>query len=154
MRTKIEAGRIATNAGVHMVIANGTRTNPLKHVVDGGPCTWFLTTSSPRAARKTFIAGTLETKGALVIDAGAVRALARGKSLLAAGVSRIEGDFARGDAVVIRGPEGGEIGRGSSGYDAEDARRIIGRSSDDILAILGAGARAEMIHRDDMALAG
>jgi len=154
MRTKIEAGRIASNAGVHMVIGNGTEANPLKRIAEGGPCTWFLTTSTPRAARKTFIAATLEPKGVLVIDTGALRALGRGKSLLAAGVKRVEGEFARGDAVLIRGPDGMDVGRGLIGYDAEDARRIVGRSTEDILSILGAGARAEMIHRDDLALVG
>ena len=153
MRTKIEAARIATGAGAHMVIANGRNANPLKRIAEHGPCTWFLTSQTPRAARKTFIAGTLEPKGVLVIDAGAVRALERGKSLLAAGVTRIEGEFARGDAVVIRGPDGYEVGRGLVGYDAEDVMRIIGRSSEEILAILGASARAEVIHRDDLAVA-
>jgi glutamate 5-kinase len=154
MRTKIEAARIATHAGVHMVIANGRYTNPLRRIAEGSPCTWFLTSQTPRAARKTFIAGTLEPKGVLVIDAGAVKALGRGKSLLAAGVKRVEGEFSRGDAVLIRDPHGAEIGRGLVGYDARDARRIIGRSTEDILSILGAGARAEVIHRDDLALAG
>jgi len=154
MRTKIEAARIATLAGVHMVIANGRRANALKRIAEGEPCTWFLTSQTPLAARKTFIAGTLEPRGALVIDQGAVTALGRGKSLLAAGVKRVEGEFARGDAVVIRDLAGAEIGRGLVGYDAKDARRIIGRSTEDISAILGAGARAEMIHRDDLALAG
>ncbi|SDR24673.1 glutamate 5-kinase [Rhizobiales bacterium GAS191] len=153
MRTKIEAARIATGAGVHMVIANGRNSNPLRRIAEHGPCTWFLTSSTPRAARKTFIAGTLEPKGVLVIDAGAARALGRGKSLLAAGVTRIEGEFARGDAVLIHGPDGHEVGRGLVGYDAEDVRRIIGRSTEDILSILGAGARAEVIHRDDLAVA-
>jgi glutamate 5-kinase len=153
MRTKIEAARIATLAGVHMVIANGRRTNPLKRIAEGAPCTWFLTSQTPRAARKTFIAGSLEPKGVLVIDQGAVKALGRGKSLLAAGVKRVEGEFARGDAVLIRDLKGAEIGRGLVGYDAKDARRIIGRSTEDILTILGVGARAEVIHRDDLALA-
>lgn len=153
MRTKIEAARIATLSGVHMVIANGRRTNPLKRISEGAPCTWFLTSQTPLAARKTFIAGTLEPKGVLTIDQGAVKALGRGKSLLAAGVKRVDGEFSRGDAVLIRDLEGAEIGRGLVGYDAKDARRIIGRSTEDILSILGVGARAEMIHRDDLALA-
>ena len=153
MRTKLEAARIASGAGMHMVIANGRHANPLKRIAERGPCTWFLTSSTPRAARKTFIAGTLEPKGVLVIDAGAVRALEGGKSLLAAGIKRIEGEFARGDAVLIRGPNGTEVGRGLVGYDAVDARRIIGHSTEEILSILGAGARAEVIHRDDLALA-
>jgi len=154
MRTKIEAARIATLAGVHMVIANGRNANPLKRIAEGAPCTWFLTSQTPRAARKTFIAGTLEPRGVLTIDQGAAKALGRGKSLLAAGVKRVEGEFTRGDAVLIRDPSGIEIGRGLVGYDARDARRIIGRSTEDILSILGAGARAEVIHRDDLALAG
>ena len=154
MRTKIEAARIATLAGVHMVIANGRRASPLRRIADGEPCTWFLTSQTPLAARKTFIAGTLEPKGVLVIDQGAVKALGRGKSLLAAGVKRVEGEFTRGDAVLIRDPAGAEIGRGLVGYDAKDARRIIGRSTEDILTILGVGARAEVIHRDDLALSG
>jgi len=86
------------------------------------------------------------------IDAGAVAALRRGKSLLPAGVIRVDGSFSRGDAVVIRGPDGVEIGRGLTAYDAEDAGRIIGKSSGDILLILGNPGRTVMIHRDDLAL--
>jgi glutamate 5-kinase len=88
----------------------------------------------------------------LAIDAGAVAALRRGKSLLPAGVVSIEGSFARGDAVVIRGPGGGEIGRGLVAYDVEDALKIRGRSSADIAGILGFSGRAEMVHRDDLAV--
>ena len=91
-----------------------------------------------------------EPRGTLFIDAGAVAALRRGNSLLPVGVARIEGEFARGDAVVIRGPDGAEIGRGLSAYDAEDAQKIKGRSSADIDAILGFSGRAEMIHRDNL----
>ncbi len=105
-------------------------------------------------ARKRWIAGSLEPKGMLTIDAGAVAALRRGSSLLPAGVRRIDGSFARGDAVVIRGPDGEEIGRGLIAYDAEDAERIRGRPSGDIVSILGFGGRAEMVHRDDLVLAG
>jgi glutamate 5-kinase len=86
----------------------------------------------------------------LVIDAGAVAALRRGKSLLPAGIVRVDGAFARGDAVIIRGPDGAEIGRGLSAYDAEDAEKIRGRSSADIASILGFSGRTEMVHRDDL----
>ena len=154
MLTKIEAGKIATSAGVHMVIASGHVANPLQAVVDGAACTWFLTPANPVTARKKWIAGSLEPRGAIVIDAGAVRALRSGKSLLPAGVTRIEGAFSRGDAVVVRGPDGAEIGRGLIAYDADDAERIRGRSSSDILLILGFSGRAEMIHRDDLVLGG
>jgi glutamate 5-kinase len=152
MRTKIEAGRIATTAGTHMVIASGHIAHPLAAIGAGGACTWFLTPANPVTARKRWIAGSLEPKGMLTIDAGAVAALRRGKSLLPAGVIRVDGSFSRGDAVVIRGPGSAEIGRGLSAYDAEDAARIMGKSSGDILLILGFAGRAEMVHRDDLVL--
>ena len=152
MRTKIEAGKIATTAGTHMVIASGHIDNPLRSIADGGPCTWFLTPANPVTARKKWIAGSLEPRGTLTVDAGAVAALRRGKSLLPAGVTRVDGTFSRGDAVVVRGPDGAEIGRGLIAYDADDAMKIRGKSSGDILLILGFAGRAEMIHRDDLVL--
>jgi glutamate 5-kinase len=152
MRTKIEAGKIATSAGTHMVIASGHIDNPLRSIADGGACTWFLTPANPVTARKKWIAGSLEPRGTLTVDAGAVAALRRGKSLLPAGVTRVDGAFSRGDAVVVRGPDGGEIGRGLIAYDADDAVKIRGKSSGDILLILGFAGRAEMIHRDDLVL--
>jgi glutamate 5-kinase len=154
MYTKIEAGKIATTAGVHMVIASGRVKHPLRAIIDGGPCTWFLTPANPVTARKKWIAGSLEPRGALTIDAGAVRALHLGKSLLPAGVIKIEGAFGRGDAVIVRGPDGAEVGRGLIAYDADDAEKIVGRSSADVLLILGYTGRTEMIHRDDLVLAG
>jgi glutamate 5-kinase len=150
MQTKIEAGKIATASGTHMVIASGRIKHPLDAIAKGARCTWFLTTGNPVTARKKWIAGSLEPKGTLSIDAGAVAALRRGNSLLPVGVVRVEGEFARGDAVVIRGPDGVEIGRGLSAFDAEDAQKIKGRSSADIDSILGFSGRAEMVHRDDL----
>jgi glutamate 5-kinase len=105
-------------------------------------------------ARKKWIAGALEPRGALTIDAGAVRALKLGRSLLPAGVIRIDGEFERGDAVVVRGPDGAEVGRGLVAYDAADAEKIKGMSSADILIVLGYTGRTEMIHRDDLAMRG
>jgi glutamate 5-kinase len=154
MLTKIEAGKIATTAGTHMVIASGHVLHPLQTVANGSACTWFLTPANPVTARKIWIAGSLEPRGALMIDAGAVRALRSGKSLLPAGVIRVEGGFGRGDAVVVRGPDGHEVGRGLVAYDAEDAEKIKGRSSADVLLILGYTGRTEMIHRDDLVLGG
>ncbi len=150
MRTKIEAAKIATTGGTHMMIASGKIDHPLAKIADGGRCTWFLTPATPVTARKRWIAGSLEPKGTLTIDAGAVSALRAGKSLLPAGVIRVDGQFARGDAVVVRGPDTREIGRGLVAYDAEDAEKIKGRSSPDVMAILGISGRAEMIHRDDL----
>jgi glutamate 5-kinase len=154
MVTKIEAGKIATTAGTHMVIASGSVHNPLKCIADGAPCTWFLTPANPVTARKKWIAGSLEPRGAVHIDAGAVRALRGGASLLPAGVVKVEGAFGRGDAVIVRGPDGAEVGRGLVAYDADDAEKIRGRSSADVLSILGFTGRTAMIHRDDLALAG
>jgi glutamate 5-kinase len=150
MQTKIEAGKIATHGGTHMVIGSGRIAHPLKAIAAGARCTWFLTPANPVTARKKWIAGSLEPKGTLTIDAGAVAALRSGKSLLPAGVIRVDGMFARGDAVVIRGPDGAEVGRGLVAYDADDALKIRGRSSVDILSILGFAGRTEMVHRDDL----
>lgn len=150
MQTKIEAAKITTGGGAHMVIAAGHIEHPLDAIAKGARSTWFLAAGNPVTARKKWIAGSLEPRGTLFIDAGAVAALRRGNSLLPVGVARIEGEFARGDAVVIRGPDGAEIGRGLSAYDAEDAQKIKGRSSGDVDAILGFSGRAEMIHRDNL----
>jgi glutamate 5-kinase len=154
MRTKIEAGRIATTAGTHMVIASGHVEHPLSAIIDGAACTWFLTPANPVTARKKWIAGSLEPRGVLIVDAGAVAALRRGSSLLPAGVVRVEGAFARGDAVIVRGPDGGEVGRGLVAYDIDDAERVRGKSTPDILTILGIGGRSVMVHRDDLVMSG
>jgi glutamate 5-kinase len=152
MQTKIEAGKIATTGGTHMVIASGRIDHPLQAIAAGAPATWFLTPVNPVTSRKKWIAGSLEPKGILTIDAGAVAALRRGNSLLPVGVIRIDGQFARGDAVIVRGPDGAEIGRGLVAYDAGDAEKVKGRPSSDIMLLLGIEGRAEMIHRDDLAL--
>jgi glutamate 5-kinase len=152
MHTKIEAGKIATTGGIHMVIASGRVEHPLRAIADKGRCTWFLTPANPITARKKWIAGSLEPKGTLTIDAGAVAALRRGNSLLPVGIVKVEGAFARGDAVIVRGPDGHEIGRGLVAYDAEDAEKIRGKSSSDVPLILGIEGRAEMVHRDDLVL--
>jgi len=154
MLTKIEAGKIANTAGIHMVIASGRVLHPLEAIGGAPGCTWFLTPANPVTARKKWIAGSLEPRGALIIDAGAVKALRGGKSLLPAGVIKVEGAFGRGDAVVVRGPDGHEVGRGLVAYDADDADKIKGRSSADVLLILGYSGRTEMIHRDDLVLGG
>ena len=152
MVTKVEAARIAMAGGTNMVIAGGKRDHPLKALGDGAAATWFLAEGDPVAARKRWIAGALEPRGAVLIDAGAVTALAAGKSLLPAGVTGLEGAFDRGDAVVVRGPDGRECARGLIAYAWRDAERIIGRRSSEIFEILGFKGRAEIIHRDDMTL--
>lgn len=152
MRTKIEAGKIATAGGTHMVITDGRVLQPIARIREGGRCTWFTTDSNPRAARKVWIAGTLEPRGAVTVDAGAARALAQGASLLPAGMTAVAGDFMRGDCIVIRDGAGGELGRGLAAYDCAHAALLVGRNSREIEGLIGFGGRAEMIHRDDMVM--
>jgi glutamate 5-kinase len=154
MQTKIEAARIATGAGTTMVIAGGHRLNPLAAISDGQRCTWFVAETKPGTARKKWISGHLETRGAIIVDEGALRALRSGKSLLPAGVTGVRGRFQRGDAIKILGPQGEEVGRGLVAFDADDAERISGRNSAEIETILGYAGRPEMVHRDDMVIAG
>ncbi len=152
MKTKVEAGRIAIAAGTDMVITTGKVLNPLSAIAGGCACTWFLAPSDPVTAKKRWLSGQLEPRGVVVVDAGAEKALLSGKSLLPAGVARVDGTFDRGDAVVIKATDGRELGRGLVAYSRADADRIIGKRSGDIAAILGFEGRAELIHRDDMAL--
>ncbi|MBM3575362.1 MAG: glutamate 5-kinase [Alphaproteobacteria bacterium] len=154
MRTKIEAAKIASTGGAHMVIADGRKEAPIERIRRGERCTWFLTPSNPVTARKKWIAGSLEPRGAAHIDAGAERALGAGGSLLPAGVTKIEGTFARGDCILIRNSSGSEIGRGLVTYDAADAAKILGHSTKEIERLLGFKGPDEIIHRDDMALSG
>jgi glutamate 5-kinase len=152
MITKIEAAKIALSAGADMIIGTGRVAHPLNAILEHGPCTLFLSGGSPVASRKRWIQGTLVPTGTLTIDAGAAQALGSGKSLLPAGVRRVEGRFARGDAVRILTEDGVEIARGLVAYDAADARRITGRRSSEIAAILGFAGRDEIVHRDDLVL--
>jgi glutamate 5-kinase len=152
MITKIEAAKIALPGGADMIIASGRLLHPLKAVAEGAPCTLFLSGASPIASRKRWIQGALVPSGKLYIDAGAAAALNSGRSLLPAGVRRVEGSFARGDAVRILAEDGAEIGLGLVAYDAADARKIAGRKSSEIAAILGFSGRDEIIHRDDLVL--
>jgi len=152
MTTKIEAGKIATLAGTAMVIAKGTENHPLKTLMDGGRHTLFHPARSRAQARKRWIMGTLSVAGTLQVDAGAARALNQGRSLLPIGVSRISGEFERGDTVAIVDPDGREIARGLAGLDSADARLVMGKRSDMVVELLGAGSRSEMIHRDNLVL--
>jgi glutamate 5-kinase len=152
MKTKIEAGKIALGAGTNMVIATGAVMNPLRAIAEGSTVTWFLASQDPVTAKKRWIAGQLEPRGVLHIDAGAEKALLSGKSLLPAGVTRVDGVFDRGDAVIIRSPDGRELGRGLIAYPKAEADKIAGKRSADIEALIGYNGGDELIHRDDMAL--
>lgn len=152
MKTKIDAGKIATAAGTSMVITSGKALNPLKRLNEGARGTWFPALATPATARKAWIGGHLEPRGEIQLDPGAVKALQDGKSLLPAGVTRVAGEFSRGDAVRMLDPEGRDIGRGLIAYDHDEAVMIAGRNSREIEAIVGYPGRAEMIHRDDLVL--
>ena len=152
MRTKLDAGKIATTAGTAMIITSGARQNPLTAIERGERFTLFHPSRTPVKGYKTWIAGQLEPAGRLTVDAGAVRALFQGKSLLPAGVKLVSGNFSRGDTVAVLSPEGREIARGLVAYDAADAVRIAGLKTAEIDAVLGYEARSAMVHRDDLAM--
>ena len=152
MVTKLAAAKIAMSAGCHMIIARGTVNHPLQTLMQGGICTRFVASGSPLSARKHWIAGSLHPAGSITVDDGAAKALRSGKSLLPAGVVAVEGEFDRGDAVLIHNLQRAIIGRGLIAYSSEDARRIQGKQSQDIESIIGFKRRDVLIHRDDMVL--
>lgn len=150
MKTKLMAARTAMAAGCDMAITEGSVMRPIRALERGAPATWFRAQGTPQQKRKAWI-GAMKPKGRLVVDAGAVRAMARGSSLLPAGVTQVTGRFGRGDPVEITGPDGAQLGLGLSRYAAQDAEAIKGLRSDAIEPVLGYPARAALIHRDDMA---
>jgi glutamate 5-kinase len=152
MRTKIDAGKIATSAGCSMIIASGKPDHPLAVIEAGGRHSWFAPSGTPVTARKTWIAGKLQPAGKIRVDEGAEKALFSGKSLLPAGVVVVEGDFYRGDTVAILSLSDQEIARGLAAYDADEARQITGKKSGEIAAILGYAGRSAMVHRDDLVM--
>ena len=152
MASKIVAARIAVGAGCHLCIAAGHHPHPLRRIESGARCTWFVPASTPVAARKQWIAGTLRPAGAVHIDAGALAALRAGKSLLPAGVSGTLGRFESGDTISVLTADGAEVARGIAAYSDSDAARIMGRRSAEIEGLLGFRGRDELIHRDDLVI--
>lgn len=151
MASKIEAARIATGAGAHLAILSGLHVCPLSHWQKEGKGTIFLAQKSKKA-RKSWLAGRLTTRGTIMVDAGAAKALGCGNSLLPAGVTHISGQFARGDVVDIIAPDGHRIARGLSEYDSADAQKIAGKRSEEIAGILGDTFRPALVHRDHMVM--
>jgi glutamate 5-kinase len=150
MTTKLQAARIATHAGCTTVLASGAIERPLHALANGGKCTVFAAERTPAAARKQWLAGILEVRGELRLDAGAVAALQGGKSLLPVGLIEVVGNFRRGDAVTLVDAAGIEIGRGLAAYSSDEAMAIRGQQSDRIESILGYRGRSVMVHRDDL----
>ncbi len=150
MKTKVMAAKTAVAAGCAMIITAGAAEHPIRRLREGARATLFLAQGDPRSARKRWIAA-MKAKGVVHVDAGAVRALEQGKSLLPAGVTRVEGQFQRGDPVTIAGPDG-TLGLGLAGYSSAEAAAIAGHQSREIAAILNYPGRVALIHRDEMAL--
>lgn len=151
MITKLMAAKMAIAGGCDMAITEGSVMRPLTALEQGANATWFMAQDDPHLARKRWI-HSMKPRGEIVVDAGAMAALGKGKSLLPAGISGVTGVFGRGDPVAILGPDGRKLGQGLSRYTAAEAIQIKGHRSDEIEAILGYPGRAALIHRDDMAL--
>ena len=154
MDTKLAAARIATEAGADMVICKGSASRPVTALLDGARYSLFHRRTSPKKARKNWIAGALDPKGQIVVDKGAQSALLKGKSLLPVGILRLSGQFDRGDLVQIINAEGIELGHGLTGYATAEAEKIKGQKSQVIETLLGYEGRAELIHADDLVLRG
>ncbi len=150
MATKLMAARLCMEAGCDMAIALGSELHPLTRMEKTGEGTWFLADKSPISARKAWIGGAIKPRGTLVLDAGAVKALDKGKSLLPAGIKAVKGSFERGDAVTLEDENGLFLGKGLTAYNARDAKAIAGKHSNEIESILGYHGQDEIIHRDDL----
>ena len=150
MKTKLEAAKICMNAGCHMAIANGKHINPLSKLLKENICTWFLPKVSTLDARKKWIISSIGSNGKIYIDNGALRALRNGKSLLSAGITKVEGAFSKGDNILIVDNDGKESARGLTSFSSEEINKIKGLKSDQIEKILGYSSKSEIVHRDDM----
>ena len=150
MKTKIEAAKICQLAGCYMAIANGNYINPIKKIIENKKCTWFLPKISKLDARKRWIIGSIAPKGEVIIDQGAVKAINNGKSLLPAGVQKINGIFEKGDHILIKDESSKERGRGISSFSSLEIEKIKGSHSSEIKNILGYSSREEIIHKDDL----
>ena len=154
MISKLQAAEIAELAGIALAIGNGTKDKPIARVIEQGIATLFLPRAARArsAARKAWLGGRLRLKGSLVVDAGAVRALGEGASLLAAGITAVEGHFQRGDAVAIKAQDGVVIAHGLCEYDAGECASLLGRQSAEHAAILGYAPRPAIVHRDQLVM--
>ena len=150
MKTKIEAAKICQLAGCYMVIANGNHKNPIKEMIENQKCTWFLPRVSKLDARKQWIIGSVAPKGEVIIDQGAVKAINDGKSLLPAGIKKINGIFEKGDHILVKDQNDFECARGLTSFSSIEIEKIKGSHSREIKNILGYSSREEIIHKDDL----
>ena len=149
MNTKIEAAKICNLAGCDMIISNGLYLNPIYRIEENN-CTWFISKISKLHARKKWIISSIFSKGELIIDDGAKKALINGKSLLAAGIKKVSGKFSKGDHIKILDTKRKEFARGLSSFSSDEINKIMGRQSNEIEKILGYISKSEVVHKDDM----
>ena len=152
MKTKIDAAKICQFSGCYMCIANGLNLRPIKEIIKKNFCTWFLPRLSKLDARKKWIISSISPKGELIIDQGAISALKKGKSLLAAGVKKVNGKFSKGDHIKILDKNMKEYARGLSSFTSEEISKIQGQHSNKISELLGYISKSEVIHKDDMVI--
>jgi len=150
MKTKIEAAKICQISGCYMAIANGNYTNPIKKIMKNKKCTWFIPNVSKLHARKQWIIGSISPKGEVIIDNGAIKAVGNGKSLLPAGIIKVNGNFEKGDHILVKNQSEIEWGRGLSSFSSLEINKIKGSHSSKIKNILGYSSREEIIHKDDL----
>jgi len=150
MNTKIEAAKICNLSGCNMIIANGLYLSPIKQVEKNNNCTWFIPKISKLHARKKWIISSVSPKGELIIDDGAGKAIRNGKSLLAAGIKKVIGNFKKGDHIKILDNKKKEFARGLSSFSSEEINKIMGHHSNEIQKILGYVSKSEIVHKDDM----
>ena len=152
MRTKIDAAKICQLSGCHMAIANGLINRPIQKILTTNICTWFLPKISKLDARKKWIISSISPKGKIIIDDGALKALKNGKSLLAAGIKDVNGNFIKGDHIKVLDSKMNELARGLSSFTSDEISKIKGKHSNKIDGILGYVSKSEVIHKDDMVL--
>jgi len=150
MKTKIDAAKICQLSGCYMAIANGNYINPIKKIIKNQKCTWFIPKISKLDARKQWIIGSVAPKGEVIIDEGAINAIKNGKSLLPAGVKKINGKFEKGDHILVKDENNMEFARGLTSFSSIEAEKIKGSHTSKIKNILGYSSREEIIHKDDL----
>ena len=150
--TKLDAAKICMNSGCHMFLANGNKNNPIKNIIKNKICTHFIPKISSLDAKKKWIIGSLNSSGIIFIDQGAARALNNGKSLLAAGVTKITGSFNKGENVLIVDQDERHLARGLASFNSSEINKIKGKQSKEIEKILGYLSKSEIIHKDDMVI--
>ena len=152
MHTKLEAAKICMNSGCSMLIANGKKFNPIQKIIEKKLYTWFKPKISKLDARKKWIISSLTSCAKIYIDQGASKALRSGKSLLPAGIIRIEGSFKKGDNIIIVDNNNIDIARALSSFTSEEIDKIKGLQSNQIEKILGYASKSEILHKDDIVI--